>query len=465
MPFFAKISDAVAYRSEQQDRGLECRLRAVLEGFIVECTFVVSVPPPAQPPVQPPVQQLPATMPVEKIPLIPHGEISIPNIPPMYPYQMEAAEGAIKNKHYLIVLPTGEGKTNVALYIINALKIPTIIVVPTLQLVSQWIERIKSYGGYATGVSGERVEFSPITVITYPSALRRLDEVVNYKMIIFDEAHHLFAPEYVKIADAVIAHGNIRIIGLTASPREFGAGIALQDRIFPERYIRTIADRQQSERRVEVNIRAIPIPFDEIQQEEYDIAWKKYRDALSYFGNDFVRMTKATQSQDPESRTVAFSGIKNYNRVKQLLSGMPQKIDKAAEIINASSGQFIIFGDTVAMVDTIYDRLTVDGVKAVRIHYNLRQRAAERDRIVNMMRTGQMRVLIGAVAISEGLDLPDLDNAIFVSIIQRTTRTYIQRLGRIMRSRPGKVATLWVLYVPGTVEERNLGNIKDLLGD
>jgi len=117
----------------------------------------------------------------------------------------------------------------------------------------------------------------------------------------------------------------------------------------------------------------------------------------------------------------------------------------------------------VAMVDTIYNRLQADGVSAVRIHYNLKQNSAARDQVIESLRSGQIRVLIGAVAISEGLNLPDLDNAIFVSIVQKTTRIYIQRLGRIMRPRPGKLATLWILYAPGTVEERNLSNIMDLL--
>jgi len=162
-------------------------------------------------------------------------------------------------------------------------------------------------------------------------------------------------------------------------------------------------------------------------------------------------------------RTTAYTGIKNYNVIKNLLSGMPEKIDRAARIIQEHSGQFIIFGDTVAMVDTIYNRLQADGVSAVRIHYNLKQNSAARDQVIESLRSGQIRVLIGAVAISEGLNLPDLDNAIFVSIVQKTTRIYIQRLGRIMRPRPGKLATLWILYAPGTVEERNLSNIMDLL--
>lgn len=458
MPFFAKINEANAYRTDQENRGLRCRIRAVLEGFFVDCVFIVATGEPR--PVA--IQNAPPTVPKVE-PLIPHGTVSIPNLPQLYPYQMEAVDGALKHQHYLIVIPTGEGKTEVALYIINALKVPTIIVVPTLQLVSQWIQRIESYGGHATGVSGERVEFSPVTVITYPSALRNLDRMKTYKMVIFDETHHLFAPEYRKIADTVIAAGGIRIVGLTASPKEIGEGLKLQDEIFPDRFVRTLAERQQSERRVDLEINSVPVPLNDLQREEYDMAWKKYRDALSSFNNDFIRMTRATKSTDPQVRTTAYTGIKNYNVIKNLLSGMPEKIDRAARIIQEHSGQFIIFGDTVAMVDTIYNRLQADGVSAVRIHYNLKQNSAARDQVIESLRSGQIRVLIGAVAISEGLNLPDLDNAIFVSIVQKTTRIYIQRLGRIMRPRPGKLATLWILYAPGTVEERNLSNIMDLL--
>lgn len=458
MPTFPTFIEASAYRAEQEAKGLKCRIIASLEGFTVECKFELAF------------QGMPKPEPERVVPeekrmatLAPPREVSIPNLPELRDYQMEAATGALTNRHFLIVLPTGEGKTETALYIINQLKVSTLIVVPTLTLVSQWQQRIAKYGGIATTVSGESVQFSPLTVITYASALNYLPDVLRYRLIVFDEVHHAFAPEYRRIIETVIERDHTKLVGLTASPREYGEAERLQDQIFPERYIRTIAERQTSEQRVPLRLEAIRVPLGEEEQIEYDIAWKKYRNALKEFGYDFMHMVDATKSRDPNVRKLAYSGVSNYTRIKKLLSEDPRKIDEAANIIRSHSGQFIVFGDTTDMVDEIYDRLTKDGIVAARIHYNLKQNRAARDRIIEMLRTGETRVLVGAISIAEGLDIPTLQSAIFVSIVPRTTRLYIQRLGRIMRPGQNKIATLYITYAPGTIEQDNLEKIKGIV--
>lgn len=459
MPIFPTLMEARNYRMEMEAKGLKCTLESSLMGFTVTCTFALKTE--AVP--RQVIERKP--VPVAQERLIEHRPVEIPNIPTLREYQKEAVDTALRNRHVMIVLPTGAGKTEVALAIINHYHKPAIIITPTITLVEQWVSRTKRYGGTATAVSSEGVKFSPLTVITYASALRRLPEVLTYDIVVFDEVHHLFSPEYRKIVQALLEiHDGTRLIGLTASPRAYGTEKELQDEIFPERYVQTVAERQKSEYGVKLRLRAIPIELTEDQQYYYDRAWKKYYEALRYFEFNFQKMVRGTGSSNEKTRNTAYSGITNYNHIKEMLSEDPEKIDNAAKLIRETPGQFILFGDTTKMVDVIYERLRDDGVNAVRIHSNLKQNRKERETILEELRSGRAKALLGAIAIEEGLDIPNLDNAIFLSIVSPSERRAIQRLGRILRPAPGKQATLYIIYAKNTIEEKNLKKIQDILG-
>ena len=59
------------------------------------------------------------------------------------PYQKEALAAWLKrDARGVVVLPTGAGKTVLALMTIDALKLRTLIVVPTIELLYQWREAV-----------------------------------------------------------------------------------------------------------------------------------------------------------------------------------------------------------------------------------------------------------------------------------------------------------------------------------
>ena len=479
MPFFRTMEEATNYMETQAQAGVRVHIKfnPMKGGFDV---FTLFETPPMQKFKAPvPEEEFtfgglgerkpPAILPAAPSPRLPveHIPVSIPNLPTMRDYQLDAVKSAKMHPHTLIVLPTGTGKTEVALSIINDLHIPTIIITPQIRLVDQWIARIKQYGGQATGVSsgmGSMSRFSNLTVTTYQSALLNLPEVLRFRLVVFDEVHHLFSPENRKILEAILAlPDTTHIIGLTASPREFGAEKQIQDRIFTNRFVMTPKTMQQTQYAVEIEIRAIPVDLDEENRDSYDQLWQTYRNTLKAF-NDFPEMVRGTHSQFAEVRQKAFAGMSAYAKMKQMLSELPEKIDQAAEIIQTTPGQFIIFGDTIEMVDTIYNRLRADGIPAIEIHSKLSQNSSERTRVLNALRKGEARVLVGANAIEEGLDLPDLSNAIFVSVFSAGNRKIIQRTGRVLRPSPGKKAVIYILFAQNTVEATNLQKIRAILG-
>ena len=384
------------------------------------------------------------------------------NLPELYDFQKDAVEHGLTHNPDMIVVPTGEGKTIVALKIIEYLNTPTIIVVPTIELVKQWERVIREYGGECTTYSsGSSKEFSDLTVITYVSMLRNVERVNNYGLIVFDEVHHLFADEFVKIGKEAIIQ-NKKVIGLTASPRNLGPEEIIQNKMFPDRYVRTILQRQNSNRAVDLKFHTIPVEFSEEDMRRYNTLWSAYVSEIRKHGG-FREMATYGSGQYNNS------GMVYYQQIKKLLTENPVKIRKTLEIIQSNpEGRFIVFVDTIKMVGFLSKYLMKNGITSVKIHASKKgmesQTRKEREKIINDLKEGKARVLLGCNAIEEGLDLPDMDNAIFLSNFSSSSRKVIQRAGRAMRSLPGKEVGIHVIYVTGTKEEDNLGSIKKILG-
>jgi predicted nuclease of restriction endonuclease-like RecB superfamily len=77
----------------------------------------------------------------------------------------------------------------------------------------------------------------------------------------------------------------------------------------------------------------------------------------------------------------------------------------------------------------------------------------ERDAVLQAFRRGEIWGLVSARVLNEGLDVPDADVAVMVSGSQGT-REYLQRVGRVLRPRPGKKAIIYEFVVRDTTEDQ-----------
>jgi superfamily II DNA or RNA helicase len=76
----------------------------------------------------------------------------------------------------------------------------------------------------------------------------------------------------------------------------------------------------------------------------------------------------------------------------------------------------------------------------------------ERSRILDEFKNVEKGVLVLTTVGDEGLDIPDVNVGIIVAGTG-SRRQYVQRLGRLLRPRPGKTAKLYEIIVRGTAEE------------
>ncbi len=89
-----------------------------------------------------------------------------------YPHQLEAVEVWWKQRgRGVVVLPTGTGKTFVAMLAIEKTARPALVVTPTIDLLNQWYRELVAAFGEPIGlIGGGHYDLQPITVSTYDSA-------------------------------------------------------------------------------------------------------------------------------------------------------------------------------------------------------------------------------------------------------------------------------------------------------
>ena len=142
----------------------------------------------------------------------------------------------------VVVLPTGTGKTFLAILAINKTGRPTLVVTPTIDLLNQWYGELAVAFDVPVGaVGGGNHEFQPLTVTTYDSAYIHLERWGNrFGLLVFDECHHLPGPTYLSAATGSIAPYRL---GLTATPeRSDGQEALLTSLIGPIVYRREIKE-------------------------------------------------------------------------------------------------------------------------------------------------------------------------------------------------------------------------------
>jgi superfamily II DNA or RNA helicase len=193
-----------------------------------------------------------------------------PAVPPLRPDQ-EAALAAWErgSRRGVIVKPTGTGKTEIALAAIARHRVSALIVTPLRDLMYQWQRRIRHGLGVEAGVLGDaRHEIWPITVTTYDSAWIHMKEIGNrYRLIVFDEAHHLPGPSLYESALDCLAPMRM---GLTATPeRTDGRDRLLADLIGPVVYAERLP-QARGRTVAHYSIVRVPIYLNEAEQEEFD---------------------------------------------------------------------------------------------------------------------------------------------------------------------------------------------------
>lgn len=128
-----------------------------------------------------------------------------------YPEQTNAVAACLRASRGIVSLPTGTGKSFLAALIVNALQVPTLVVVPSLELKAQLTKTmVDAFGADKVG-KGKPIWVQNVDSLDYNKPLK------GYDCVIIDEFHHSGAKTYRKMNKLAWSSVYYKF-GLTATP-------------------------------------------------------------------------------------------------------------------------------------------------------------------------------------------------------------------------------------------------------
>ncbi len=362
------------------------------------------------------------------------------------PYQTEAIAAFQKARNRgVVVLPTGAGKSHVAVMAIDHCKRSALVIAPTLDLVRQWYDLLRTTFGVPVGiVGGGEHTVEPLTVTTYDSAYIHMEHLGNrFGLVIFDEVHHLPTDTYGLAAKFCLAPFRL---GLTATPeRTDGRETELTSLVGPFVYRRDIVE-MSGEFLSDYETVHVDIELSDEERIEYETARATYRDFVQSEGISMRDPKGFTRFIQRSAGSIAGrEAMRAYRRHRELAFAASAKLAYVEHLLHLhKNDRAILFTQ---------DNVTAYGIaKRFLIPVITHQtRITERSAILAGFSGDLYSAVATSKVLNEGVDVPDANVAIVVSG-SGSVREHVQRLGRVLRKRDGKHAILYELVTRNTSE-------------
>jgi len=296
-------------------------------------------------------------------------------------YQLDAINELYKNDGGILCLPTGAGKTRIAIEYIKQKNCNTLVVVHTLDLLNQWAKQTNLLPN--------------VKIATYQS-LKSLSDLAKYNLVIFDECHHVASKSLYKIA---MNCPNAQLIGLSASPkREDGEDMKIEAALGTIVY--SITRKELINKGYLVNAK---VYYHSLEPAENNY-WISYHDAYeSYIVN-------------------------NHERNDKIIHTINNNCDRNKKIL-------VLFSQ-INHLELIKERLKSINKEALVIHGQLSKK--ERIKLTEEVNKATSSIIVLASTIfDEGVDFPALDT-IILAAGGKSSIKLTQRVGRILRPSANK---------------------------
>ncbi len=363
---------------------------------------------------------------------------------PLRPYQ-EAALAAwrLGGRRGIVVLPTGSGKTRVALAAIAATSTACLCLVPTRALIDQWMAALKEFYDGPVGCYGDDQRVvGPVTIATHAAAYRNMPMLGDrFGLLVVDEAHHFGRGVRDEALEMSIAP--LRL-GLTATPPPGPIAARLSVLVGPVVFELSIGDLTGGFLApLERTTWRLGLYPDE--RREYDALRDVYRQAFRGFAGGHLGGSWETFLRQASRTDEGRRGIAAWRRAARLLAFPRCKREALGFLLARHRGQrtlvFVGHNETAYAVarEHLIMPLTCDIGRA------------ERQDVLARFRSGVLNVLVSAQVLNEGIDVPDAEVGIVVAG-RMGEREHVQRVGRLLRPGAGKRAVVHELVVERSSE-------------
>ncbi|GMR22090.1 MAG: DEAD/DEAH box helicase family protein [Acidobacteriota bacterium] len=350
----------------------------------------------------------------------------------------------LDNRRGVVVLPTGAGKTRLAMAAISRTGSRALCLVPTRVLLEQWVRAIgENYlGPVGCFGDGERV-LRPVTVATFESGYRYMDRIGNhFDLLIVDEAHHFGSGARDEALEMTIAAARL---GLTATPPRRGpAPDRLDDLIGVVVFELAISDLAGSFL-APFETMTLRLDLTSDERRDYERWVQLYREPFRRFrqlhpGSSWETFVRAAARFDEGRRAIAA-----WRRSRRMLAYAQSKRKALRTLLARHRAQRVIVfvGDNETAYAIAREHLIMP--------FTCDIRRKERAVVLERFRKGELRALVSAQALNEGVDVPGAEIGIIVAG-RRGEREHVQRVGRLLRPREGKRALIYEMVLRGTAE-------------
>lgn len=364
-----------------------------------------------------------------------------------FPHQTEALATWWKTGgRGVVVLPTGTGKTHLAVMTIQKVARPTLVLTPTIDLLNQWYdELLLAFGGTVGLLGGGYYDLQPLTVTTYDSAYIYLERWGNrYGLLVFDECHHLPGPSYRTTAIGSLAPFRL---GLTATPeRADGQEVLLPELIGPIVYRREIKELA-GEFLAEYRTERLYVELSPAELEHYQKAREHYRQFVWERGismgspGGWQRFIQES-ARSPEGRAAFLA----YREQKQIAVAAPAKLHLLELLLERHHhDRVLVFAHDNATVYQIARQFLVPAITH-------QTKTKERRDILLKFHSGEYPIVVTSQVLNEGVNVPAANVGIILSGTG-SVREHVQRLGRLLRKYGEKQALLYEVVTRNTAEE------------
>ena len=338
-----------------------------------------------------------------------------------------------------VVMPTGAGKTAVAVHAIRDAGVPALVVVPTIDLMEQWAGVLARHlrAGSARGappeigrLGGGSGTLAAITVATYDSAYARAASMGSrFGMAVFDEVHHLPARGYRTIAEQIIAPYRL---GLTATLERDDGLHEMVPRLAGGVVFRVGPAKLSGQGHLapyDVERRRVSLTPEE--QAAYDDAQGRFLSGMRRLGMTSPSAFSLRRLIMMSNRNrAAREALLARNLASEIAMNSSAKLDELRSILEVHAGvRTIVFTHNNRMVHAVSTRFLVPSIT----HRTPRD---ERREVLDRFRTGMYPVVATSRVLDEGVDVPDAQLGVILSGTG-SGRELIQRLGRLLRPKAG----------------------------
>ncbi len=342
----------------------------------------------------------------------------------------------------IVCLPTGAGKTRVAVAAMQRTKRPTLCLVPTRVLMHQWVSAIREFYSGPVGSFGDGThDIQPITVSTFESAYRAGWWLGNkFDLLVVDEVHHFGDG---KRDEALESFTSPFRLGLSATLDNERLGL-LKELIGLGVFDQKLEDLVGGAL-AEFDVACLHLPLTTEERRAYDADYEVFRQFFRAFQDQcpggswdiFLRLAR----QSGPGR----AAVNAYHRAKRQMAFTLRKREMLLYLLARHSEQrkLIFTADSATALHVARQYLVAPITADIG--------RAERAKILEAFRQGTLRTIVSCNVLNEGLDVPAADVAIIVGGTG-ANREHIQRIGRVLRPAPGKRAQIYELLAADTME-------------